>query len=77
MKEFSIQFTSVQDVQKFVSFSTIQPYSITVGNEFHKVNGKSFMEIFSLDFDYPLTVWLDCNDEQYRQFVEDSKVFWS
>ena len=75
MKEFTIRFSSVQDVQKFVDLSTAQPFSISVGNDFHKVNGKSFMEIFSLNFDYPLTAWLDCTEEQYREFLEQSKSF--
>ena len=69
MKEFTVEFGSVQDVQRFVELATQQPYPITLGNEFHRVNGKSFMEIFSLNFDYPLTAWLDCSDEQYSRFV--------
>ena len=74
MKEFTIQFNSVRDVQKFVDLSTAQPFPITVGNDYHKVNGKSFMEIFSLNFDYPLTAWLDCNDEQYETFLAQAEA---
>ena len=69
MKEFSVEFSSVQDVQRFVELATQQPYPITLGNEHHKVNGKSFMEIFSLNFDYPLTAWLDCSDQEFEAFV--------
>ena len=69
MKEFMVEFGSVQDVQRFVELATQQPYSITLGNESHRVNGKSFMEIFSLNFDYPLTAWLDCSEEEYHAFV--------
>ena len=75
MKEFVIHFASVQDVQKFVSLATAQPFSITVGNDFHKVNGKSFMEIFSLNFDYPINVWMDCTDDQFRRFLSDAQGF--
>ena len=74
MKEFTIQFSSVRDVQKFVDLSTAQPFPITIGNDYHKVNGKSFMEIFSLNFDYPLTAWLDCTDEQFEAFLAQSKA---
>ena len=73
MKEFTVEFGSVQEVQRFVELATAQPYPITLGNSCHQVNGKSFMEIFSLNFDYPLTAWLDCNDEQFQQFVEQSR----
>ena len=73
MKEFIVKFSSVQDVQRFVELATQQTSSITLGNDCHKVNGKSFMEIFSLNFDYPITAWLDCSEEEYQQFVKESK----
>ena len=75
MKEFTVEFGSVQDVQRFVELATAQPYSITLGNRCHQVNGKSFMEIFSLNFDDALTAHLDCTDEQFRQFAEQAKDF--
>ena len=68
MKEFTVEFNSVQDVQHFVELATRQPYPIELGNACHKVNGKSFMEIFSLNFDYPLTAWLDCSQEEFESF---------
>ena len=71
MKEFTVEFSSVQEVQRFVELATQQPFPITLGNEQHKVNGKSFMEIFSLNFDYPLTAWLDCSDEQFGSFLTE------
>ena len=75
MKEITVQFGSVQDVQHFVELSTRQPFPIELGNQCHRVNGKSFMEIFSLNFDYPLTAWLDCDDGQLQAFLQDlSKI---
>ena len=71
MKEITVHFGSVQDVQRFVELATRQPYAIELGNEHHRVNGKSFMEIFSLNFDCPLTAWLDCSQEQLQQFHQD------
>ena len=68
MKEFTVNFNSVQEVQHFVELATRQPYPIVLGNDCHQVNGKSFMEIFSLNFDYPLTAWLDCSEEEFQQF---------
>ena len=75
MKEFTIQFSSVQDVQKFVALATGQTFPIIVGNDYHKVNGKSFMEIFSLNFEYPIHVWMECTDDQYRQFLADARKY--
>ena len=68
MKEFTVEFHSVQQVQRFVELATQQPYSISLGNACHQVNGKSFMEIFSLNFDRPLTAQLDCSDAEFQQF---------
>ena len=68
MKEFTVEFNSVQEVQHFVELTTRQPFPIELGNSCHKVNGKSFMEIFSLNFDYPLTAWLDCSQEEFESF---------
>ena len=73
MKEFTVEFHSVQEVQYFVELATQQPFSVELGNEYHKVNGKSFMEIFSLNFDYPLTAWMDCSDEEFLRFTEAVK----
>ena len=69
MKEFTVEFGSVQEVQHFVEVATQQPFSITLGNDRHKVNGKTFMEIFSLNFDFPLTAWMDCTDSQFENFI--------
>ena len=69
MKEFTVTFSSVQDVQRFVELATQQPFPITLGNACHKVNGKSFMEIFSLSFDDPLTAGLDCSQEEFDTFL--------
>ena len=73
MKEFTVVFHSVQEVQHFVELATQQPFSIELGNECHMVNGKSFMEIFSLNFDYPLTAWMDCSDEDCLRFADAVK----
>ena len=70
MKEFTVEFNSVQEVQHFAELATRQSYPILLGNACHQVNGKSFMEIFSLNFDLPLTAWLDCSDEEFQQFQD-------
>lgn len=72
MKQFTIEFSSVQDVQHFVELATRQSYPITLGNERHMVNGKSFMEIFSLNFDYPITACFDCTDEEFEAFRREA-----
>ena len=54
MREFDIRLTSVQDVLDFVSLATSRGFPIKVGNSHHQVNGKSFMEMFCLNFHFPL-----------------------
>lgn len=73
--EFEIRLSSVQDIQDFVTLSTTKPYGVTVGNVRHRVNGKSFMEMFCLDFALPLTVRCDCSQEEFSRFRQESSRF--
>ena len=71
MREFQIQITCVRDVLTFVNQATSRPFRVTVGNENHQVNGKSFMEMFCLNFSGPLTATMDCAQEEYEKFLAD------
>ena len=72
MKEFEIRIRSVQDVLSFVDIATSRPFPVLVGNEFHQVNGKSFMEMFCLNFSRPLRASMECSQEEYDQFLRDA-----
>ncbi len=71
MREFEIHIRSVQDVLSFVDLATSRPFAVQVGNENHRVNGKSFMEMFCLNFGRPLIATMDCSEEEYQQFLRD------
>ena len=73
--EFEINLTSVKDVQEFVALATSRPFPITVGNARHRVNGKSFMEMFCLDFSFPLTARLECSQEEFEAFHREADRF--
>ena len=68
MQEFEIRLRSVQDVQEFVALATNQAFSILVGNQEHRVNGKSFMEMFCLDFTRPMFACAECPDVEMESF---------
>ena len=68
MKQFDVFLHSFEDVQDFVELATVQPFRILVGNDRTRVNAKSFMGMFSLDFHAPVQVRADCTDEQYTRF---------
>ena len=72
MKEFEIRIRSVQDVLSFVDLATSRPFPVLVGNGDHQVNGKSFMEMFCLNFSRPLKATMDCSEEDYQQFLRDA-----
>ena len=72
MKEFEIRIRSVQDVLSFVDMATSRPFAVQVGNETHRVNGKSFMEMFCLNFSRPLKATMDCTEEEFQQFLRDA-----
>ena len=72
MRELQIQLRSVQDVLAFVALATSRTFSIRVGSAAHQVNGKSFMEMFCLNFSRPLKAMMVCTEEEYRQFLLDA-----
>ena len=75
MREFEIRLRSVRDVQDFVSIATSCPYTVTIRDERNKINGKSFMEMFCLDFSRPLKVICDCGDEELKNIRAEADRF--
>ena len=75
MREFEIRLRSVKDVQEFVSIATSRPYTVTIRDERNKINGKSFMEMFCLDFSRPLRVLCDCSEEELEIIRRDAQCF--
>lgn len=74
-KEFMIHLGSVRDVEDFVRLSTAQPYPIFLDDGQHRVNGKSFMEMFCLILTRPLQVTMECSDSQYWEFYNQTAQF--
>lgn len=68
MKQFDVELRSFEDVQDFVEVATVQPFRILAGNDRVRVNAKSFMGMFSLNFTEPVHVRADCSEEQYGRF---------
>ena len=73
--EFQVRLTCVQDVLDFVALATARPFPITVGDRHHRVDGKSFMEMFCLDFSAPITARLDCSPEEFLSFRQEAARF--
>ena len=71
-KDFMIRLGSVRDVEEFVNLYTAQLYSIYLDDGAHRVNGKSFMEMFCLVLTRPLRVSLECSEEQARYFFDQT-----
>ena len=75
MLQFKIQVGSVKDVLDFVAIATKRVFPITVGSEKHQVNGKSFMEMFCLNFQKPLTVTAECGEEDFAVLLHEADRF--
>lgn len=75
MREFTIQLKSVQEVQTFVGLATSCAFPVQVVDDSHRVNGKSFMEMFCLNLTQPLTVRCQCGEEEFQQFCRDAEGF--
>ena len=68
MYQFDIWVRSFRQVQDFVSLAMVQPFEVLVGNEQKRVNGKSFIGMFTLDYTRPLRVQVTCSEEQFGLF---------
>jgi len=75
MREFAIRLRSVQEVQEFVDLATTKPFVIQVCDDFHRVNGKSFMEMFCLNFSNRLIVQSEGYDWEVDQLLRDLQRF--
>ena len=75
MREFEIRLRSVQDVQDFVALATTRPFPVLVSDDHHRVNGKSFMEMFCLNFSNRLIAAADCSDWEFDQFRNEAWRF--
>lgn len=69
MKQLQIRFRSFQDIQDMVDLASAQPFSMWVQDRRCKVNATSFMCLFSLDYTQPLTVEVECDEEQWEAFA--------
>ncbi len=68
MHHFNIHICSRSQVQAFVALAMVQPFEVLVGNEKQQINGKSFMGMFSLDYQKPVRVSVKCTDEEFGRF---------
>ena len=68
--EFNIFIRSFQEIRAFVDLAMVQPFEILIGNDKKKINGKSFIGMFSLDFQKPVQVSMKCTDEEYAKFKQ-------
>ena len=75
MKEFAIRLASVQDVQEFVTLATSRIFSVHVRDLYNEVNGKSFIEMFCLNYSHPLLAVVDCDEEQLQQLQLEMHQF--
>lgn len=75
MQEFQIRLRCVKDVQTFVDIATGFSFPIILRDARNKVNGKSFMELFCLDFSNPIRVLAQCTEQEARVLGSDIDQF--
>lgn len=56
MREVSVDLNNIANAKKFVALCKRQAFEINVISGPYRVNGKSIMELFSLDLSTPVTV---------------------
>ena len=67
MHQFYVRFTSLQDVQDFVTCASRENQRITVGNNHFQVNATSFMGLLALNCRKPLLVTVSCSEEELQR----------
>lgn len=75
MQKFRIEVRSFSDIQDFVSLATVQPFDISVGNDYQQVSAKSFMGMISLDYSKPIFVTPKCDEKACATFRQDAAPF--
>ena len=75
MQDFIIRLSCVRDVEDFVSMATSKPYPVYLDDGKHKVNGKSFMEMFCLTLTRPLKMVAQCDEAALQQLLQDAQRF--
>ena len=75
MKIFDVILRSVVDVKDFVALASVQPFDLTVGDDCHRVNAKSFMQIFCLDLSSTQQVQMYCTEEEFHRFYTAAERF--
>ena len=75
MRQFHVRFHSSQDIQDFIAWATVQPFSLIVGNDSYHVNGSSFMGMFTLDHSQPLRVRVSCSESEFDRLIQEGERF--
>ena len=68
--EMSIMVRSFEDVRALVDLATAQPFRVWISDGRQTADAKSMMCIFSLDLCQPLTLQLDCGEEENEVFQQ-------
>ncbi len=75
MWEFDIAIRSFHQVQEFVALAMVQPFEVLVGNDGQQINGKSFIGMFSLNYNRPVHVRVKCSNEEFDRFRQAASQF--
>lgn len=69
VREFTVRFRSLRDVQDFVALASKQEVRLFVGGDRFQVNATSFMGLFALNCRKPLKVTVDCTEEELARLM--------
>jgi len=75
VRQFTVQFRSVREIQEFAAIADTLPCSLLVGTDRFQVHATSFMGIFALNCRKPLTVSVDCSEEVFETILDAFRKF--
>ena len=75
MRQFTVKFRSVREIQEFAAIADTLPCKLLVGTDRFQVHATSFMAIFALNCRNPLTVSADCTEAVFENILESFRKF--
>lgn len=71
----NITLSSIDEVKKFVGYTSKYPFDIFLVTDKYKIDAKSIMGVFSLDLSRPVKVEVESKDPQTEEFFKELQEF--
>lgn len=75
MEKFTINFTEIEDIERFVKIVGKYNFEVTLSQGKYEVDAKSLMGIFSLDITKPVEILINTKDNSSDTFIGEIQQY--